>query len=89
MRSNPLCALMCKFNPANHKIKSNRSFFSLHYAEASNKFARTISALLRLRATQLLLKKDRSGGFSAPETNALPFDQLIIIKLLYPKSHKR
>ena len=40
----------------------NLSLYSLYHTDACNEFAGPISASLRLRATQLLLKKCRNGG---------------------------
>ena len=43
-------------------IKSNLSLYSLYYVKACNEFTGPIFASLCLQATQLLLKKCRSGG---------------------------
>ena len=60
-----LCyAIVCSYqrnNNINERVIKSL-VYSLYYAEACNEFAGPISASLRLRATQILSKKYRSGG---------------------------
>ena len=59
-----------------HSIKSSLLLYSLYYAETCDEWAGPISALLRLRATQLFLKICRSGG-----------EPLVILCPIWPTHH--
>ena len=73
------------------KKNTNLLLYWLYYADACNEFAGPIFASLRLQATQLNSKKCRSGGGPArdliltppaPETNAIPVNQVFRSKIL-------